>query len=46
MKGLLDFLRSHPVAWMLPILVFLLLVLFVAWRMLQAPESPFVYREF
>jgi hypothetical protein len=45
MRSLLEFLRTHKLAWMLPILVALALLLVVAWQMSQTPENPFAYRD-
>lgn len=44
MKEFLDFLKAHPVAWILPIVVFLALLSWVAWQIGATPDSPFVYR--
>ena len=44
MKGLIDFLRQHPKAWIVPIVVFGLLLVLVAWLALRVPDSPFAYR--
>jgi hypothetical protein len=44
MQEFLAFLKAHPVAWILPIVVFLALLTWVAWQIGATPVSPFVYR--
>jgi len=46
MKGLIEFLRRHPRAWILPIVIFLAVAVLLAWYMTRVPKSPFVYREY
>jgi hypothetical protein len=43
MAELLRFLRTHKLAWILPILVFLAVLLLVAWKVARTPRNPFVY---
>jgi hypothetical protein len=42
-NDLLTFLRTHPLAWLLPIVAYLALLVGVAWLALRVPESPFAY---
>jgi hypothetical protein len=44
MKEFFVFLKAHPVAWILPIVVFVALLTWVAWQIGATPDSPFVYR--
>jgi hypothetical protein len=46
MKGLIEFLRKNPRAWIVPIVIFVALAVAVAWYMTRVPKSPFVYREY
>jgi hypothetical protein len=46
MQRLLEYLRTHKLAWMLPILVFLALLLIIAWKIAQTPDDPFAYRSY
>jgi hypothetical protein len=43
MAELLRFLRTHKLAWILPIIVFLAVLLLIAGRIARTPENPFVY---
>ena len=43
MHDLLSFLRAHPLAWLLPIVAYIALLVGVAWLALRVPESPFAY---
>lgn len=44
MKNFLQFLRDNKVWWITPIVVFLALLVFLAWKASQTPDSPFTYR--
>jgi hypothetical protein len=44
LRQYLSFFRQHKLAWILPILIFAVLVVVVAWKMAATPESPFAYR--
>jgi len=46
MKAMLAYLKSHKLAWMLPILLFLAVLLVVAWKIAQTPDDPFAYRSY
>ena len=43
MKALLTFLRTHKLAWILPIVVAALVAGLVAWRIASTPDNPFAY---
>ena len=43
MGELLTWLRTHKLAWILPILVFAAVALVIAWRIARTPSNPFVY---
>jgi hypothetical protein len=43
-KALLDYLRRHPLVWIVPVTFFVLVLGLLAWRIARTPESPFVYR--
>lgn len=43
MGELLRFLRTHKLAWILPILVFAAVALVIAWSIARTPSNPFVY---
>ncbi len=43
MKDLWDFLRTHKLAWILPILVFAAIAGLIAWKIAATPANPFVY---
>ena len=43
MGELLRVLRTHKLAWILPILVFAAAVLVIAWSIARTPSDPFVY---
>jgi hypothetical protein len=45
MRAILAYLKAHKLVWLLPILLFLALLLVLAWKIAQTPESPFVYRD-
>ncbi len=45
MRPLLEFLKQHKLAWILPIVIFAVLIAVVAWRMSETPENPFAYRD-
>ena len=44
MKELLTFLKEHPLAWTLPIVIVFALLGLLAWSMTETPENPFAYR--
>jgi len=44
MKALLDLLAAHKRYWLPPILLFVALLLWLAWKAGQAPTDPFEYR--
>jgi hypothetical protein len=44
MNRILAWLKTNKVAWMLPILVFLAVLLVVAWKIAHTPDDPFAYR--
>ncbi|HVQ23885.1 MAG TPA: DUF5989 family protein [Planctomycetota bacterium] len=43
MSALLTFLRTHKLAWILPIVVAALIAGLVAWRIASTPDNPFDY---
>ena len=43
MKGLLDYLREHPLVWIVPLVLLALLVGGLAWKHAHTPASPFIY---
>ena len=43
MKGLLGYLREHPLVWIVPLLVIGVLVVGLAWKLAHTPSSPFIY---
>ena len=44
MKNLLRFLAAHPLVWLVPLLLFVLVLGALAWKIAHTPDSPFVYR--
>ncbi len=46
MNAVLAYLKTHKLAWMLPILLFLVLLLVIAWKIAQTPDDPFAYRSY
>ncbi|HTE04977.1 MAG TPA: hypothetical protein VK824_02195 [Planctomycetota bacterium] len=44
MNRILIYLKGHKLAWMLPILLFLAVLLVVAWKIARTPDDPFAYR--
>ncbi len=45
MRSLLDFLKQHKLAWILPIVIFVVVIAIVAWQAAHSPENPFAYRD-
>jgi len=43
MKELWTFLRTHKLAWILPIVAFAVLAGFIAWKVASTPAHPFAY---
>ena len=43
MSALLEFLRTHKLAWILPIVLAALVAGLVAWRIASTPDNPFAY---
>jgi hypothetical protein len=46
LRELLEFLRDRPLAWLLPIVLFLGALVWLAMGVLRTPESPFMYRSY
>ncbi len=46
MTEFLDFLKHNKRWWVPPIVVFFALLIYLAWKVSQTPESPFEYREY
>ncbi|MGQ0552424.1 MAG: DUF5989 family protein [Planctomycetota bacterium] len=45
MRVLLDFLKQHKLAWILPILIFVAVMAVVAWQAAHTHENPYAYRD-
>ena len=43
MSAYLRFLRRHPGWWLTPIVIYLGILLWLAFRLVQTPENPFAY---
>ena len=43
MSELLKFLRTHKLAWILPILLVAAVAVAVAWKIARTPANPYVY---
>ena len=43
MSELLKFLRTHKLAWILPIAIVAAVAVTVAWRIARTPANPYVY---
>ena len=43
MKALFDYLREHPIVWVLPLVLFVLIIGGIAWKLAGTPDSPFIY---
>ena len=43
MRGLLRFMRENWFAWLLPFLILMSAIAFLAWKAGQTPDSPFIY---
>jgi hypothetical protein len=46
MNRILEYLRTHKLAWVLPIVLFLAVLLVIAWKIAQTPDDPFAYRDY
>ncbi len=44
LKALFEYLRRHPLVWIVPVTFFVLVLGLLAWKIAHTPESPFVYR--
>jgi len=43
MKSLVQYLKEHPLVWLLPLVLFVLVVGGIAWKLANTPDSPFIY---
>jgi len=43
MKALIDYLKEHPIVWIIPLVLFVLIVGGIAWKLANTPDSPFIY---
>ena len=43
MRGLLDYLKAHPLVWLVPLTFFTVGLGLLAWKLAETPVNPFIY---
>jgi hypothetical protein len=43
-SALADYLRRHPLVWLVPVFFLVVVLGFLAWELAKAPSAPFIYQ--
>lgn len=44
MSRLLEYLKRHPMVWIVPVFFLTVVLGVLAWKLARTPDSPFIYR--